>query len=219
MLLSALFSSIIDHTESEEPSTPRAKDLASLWGTLRTIFDTGGMRVVELGTGIGLIGIVLSHLPDLEVTVTDLPTAETLVSRNIELAKGRRSRVTFQALDWTEDESAFSTPVDVLVMTDVIYNETYHDALWQTINRLTTDSHGRGSSQERKCGKRRKKGQKAPIILFASKYRHVSERVFIDRLKTQYRVLSETIFDGDSFCITDNQASIGDVEILVLSVA
>lgn len=183
-------------TSSETPyAAPKLQErLARLSGTAK--------RVVELGTGIGLVGISMGvRYPHLRITVSDLSTARDLVESNIALS--RADNVMFEALDWTNPTATMIQPgMDLLVMSDVTYNETYHDALLDTIDSLvTTDT----------------------VIVFASKYRHISERAFIRRLVDTYQVLEKVTIDGSTFTNKSDDSPkqeivIGDVEIIVLKV-
>lgn len=153
--------------------------------------------VVELGTGIGLLGISMGvRYPHLSITVTDLMMAKELVETNISSCGAQN--VHFEPLDWTMPSSTIQSGMDLLVMSDVTYNESYHDALFETIRSLINER---------------------TTILFASKYRHISERVFIQRLSKAYSVIEAVTVNGSTFVGNSigAEAGIGDVEILVFS--
>lgn len=165
-------------------------------------------HVLELGTGIGMVGKCFDLVfgkHNVQVTLTDLSSAGPLILKNIDRPLTRRKRqkidrerLTFEALDWTEPvPESLTGKVDTIIMTDVTYNETYHDALQKTLDGLS----------------------KAPDcrILFASKYRHASERPFIESLKKRYRIMASAVYDGSTFECTSEDPSIGDVEVLLLS--
>ncbi|CCG84354.1 protein of unknown function [Taphrina deformans PYCC 5710] len=199
LLMSALLASVLCLIRT--PPRPRSRGPGRLEEVQAVLGETlrPGTRVTELGTGTGLVGLVTSHLPGLHITVTDLPAAEDLVLQNASTARGP-SAVTFRALDWTDTGHRLdAAAVNVLMMTDVTYNESYHEALSSCIQRLS------------RPGTR---------IIFTSKYRHASERAFIDGLAGRYKVLNRTVFDGTSFHCkqVDGVVVLGDVEILVLEV-
>lgn len=186
--------------------TETGKFLDMLRHTLQPGKSGPSRRVLELGTGVGVVGLSMAQLSGLQITMTDLAEAEDLVLRNTSV-NTPLSPVLFRALNWDDLESAkgvredaagFDGEVDVLVMSDVTYNEDSHASLWRTIECL--------SSRETR-------------IVFASKYRHASERSFIEQLKERYCVLAAVIVDGTSFAIEqDKSCGIGDIEVLILSV-
>jgi len=140
--------------------------LPSLPSELRTfVSDTCPLnktfRVLELGAGVGILGISLATMfPQAEVILTDLLDAGVLITENICINTNRfphlASRVQFRELDWekrpfprwTEEEH-----FDVIVMADVTYNTATFVPLADTLVQLL-----RGGSKGAKvicCGKRR----------------------------------------------------------------
>lgn len=137
----------------EEPCTQFGK-------ALRHVLNSS-MSILELGTGIGLTGVAIAKaFSHLSIVVTDLTDAEELVTRNI-LDNGCLQSVAFRRLDWTQPvpETIRTKKYDVIVMTDVTYNESYHEALLNTLATVL---------------------QPDTKMLFASKYRH-SRYVWMDR--------------------------------------
>ncbi|KAH7401859.1 putative methyltransferase-domain-containing protein [Phaeosphaeria sp. MPI-PUGE-AT-0046c] len=125
------------------------------------------LRILELGTGCGMVGLALAHLiQDADVLLTDLPEAQEIVEHNInqtKLAKG--STLKFQTLDWDDDlpqdlQSSCS-PFDMVLAADCTYNPDSSPALVQTLRRLC-----KVSPQAR--------------VAIAMKMRHLSEEVFFD---------------------------------------
>lgn len=155
--------------------------------------------VFELGTGIGLASLAIAQcFPELDVHLSDLPDAEDLVQRNIAMLKG--SHATFHQLDWTAPIPAClkKLEIDVLVMTDVTYNEKYHDALFKTIHDISKDF---------------------TKILFASKYRHIDEQSFIARLRRSFKLEACITLDKSTFEPKEPSETLelGDVEMLLLA--
>ncbi len=87
------------------------------------------LRVLELGTGCGIVGIAVAQsLQQTSVLLTDLLDAQEIVQRNIEqatLTKG--SSLKFQELNWDdenvpEDLRSPAAPLDLIVAADCTYN-------------------------------------------------------------------------------------------------
>ncbi|KAF2647481.1 hypothetical protein K491DRAFT_699601 [Lophiostoma macrostomum CBS 122681] len=145
---------------------------------------TEGLRILELGTGCGIVGITLATLlPHASVILTDLPEASDIVTRNLSQAQPAKSTtLRFQTLDWDDEElsaltdpikpsepagpSEHSTPIkgptfDVLVVADCTYNPDSSPALVRTMQRIAKISP-------------------EVTIIVAMKKRHPSEDVFFD---------------------------------------
>lgn len=186
--------------------------------------------VLELGAGTGIVGITIAKCYhgvrgsrkelepgapySLEVLLTDLPAAQGLITKALIQNDLGRS-ISFHPLDWTLPVPPihnFNVNENrVIVMADVIYNDAMHDALYETLDSLT------GPPQD-------SKSYGAVKLVFMSKYRHSSERPFIDRLKSGYVVDFYAIIDGHTFEEKDMKygeepqcVNIGDFEFLVLS--
>ena len=118
--------------------------------------------VVELGAGCGLLGMVASALGAKNVIVTDHPDAMPLLRKNVDANEGalreaaeahERTRVALKAkkgdgrargvgalpLDWTSDEHLSDVvelgPYDVVLATDVVFNESLVAPLVRCIRR------------------------------------------------------------------------------------
>jgi methylase of polypeptide subunit release factors len=83
------------------------------------------LRVLELGTGCGMVGITIASIMDgAHVLLTDLSEAQEIVERNIlraHTAKG--STLAFQELDWdAELPSDLSSHLDLVIAADCTYN-------------------------------------------------------------------------------------------------
>jgi predicted nicotinamide N-methyase len=103
-----------------------------------------GKRVLELGSGCGLVSLVLASL-GCHVVATDLPSVLPQLRLNVE-ANGFGGRhesggsVTVEALDWAADEAthAVHRGVDIIVATDVVYHESVVPLLLECIRRIAT---------------------------------------------------------------------------------
>jgi len=136
----------------------------------QALFPSGlraGLRVLELGTGCGVVGIALAHiLQDATVLVTDLPEVTEIIQRNVSCAKpAAGSSIRFEKLDWdsvlpsslTTDAMTF----DLVLAADCTYNPDSSPALVDTISRLVQRSS-------------------SAVVAVAMKFRHPSEAVFFD---------------------------------------
>ncbi|ETW08061.1 hypothetical protein H310_02428 [Aphanomyces invadans] len=97
-------------------------------------------RAIELGAGIGLVGMVLAALGCMEVTLTDQPYCIPLLAKNVEANFGDtvsvvRPRV--KALQWgqlVDDE--MERKMDLIVASDVLYNASVFPDLIHTLDAL-----------------------------------------------------------------------------------
>ncbi|CAE6972236.1 Vcpkmt, partial [Symbiodinium sp. CCMP2456] len=85
-----------------------------------------GRRVLELGSGTGLVGLGCALLGAQEVLLTDLPDVTALLDFNVALNRARRSgleRVQVQAHEWGTDVAALEpAALEVVIMADLIYD-------------------------------------------------------------------------------------------------
>ncbi|XP_028391164.1 protein N-lysine methyltransferase METTL21A-like [Dendronephthya gigantea] len=105
---------------------------------LETMVDLTGKRVIELGAGTGLVGIVAGYL-GAQVTITDrrmaLDLAHDNVKRNIKNLNS--SSVDVRELEWGQDVSPFKPPFDYILGADIVYIEDTFPQLLQTITELS----------------------------------------------------------------------------------
>jgi hypothetical protein len=86
------------------------------------------LRILELGTGCGMVGITIAQLlTRAEVLLTDLQEAQEIVERNIDLAHpAKGSSLKFQKLDWNAELPPNlqlpSSPLDLVIAADCTYN-------------------------------------------------------------------------------------------------
>ncbi|XP_077582680.1 EEF1A lysine methyltransferase 3-like [Stigmatopora nigra] len=88
-----------------------------------------GRRVIELGAGTGIVGIVAARL-GANVTLTDLPVTlpplEANVCANMPSSGWPASPPTVLPLSWGEDHTKFPSDWDLVVGADIVYlPETY----------------------------------------------------------------------------------------------
>ncbi|KAK7466350.1 Ribosomal protein lysine methyltransferase [Stygiomarasmius scandens] len=105
-------------------------------------------HVLELGSGTGLLGVLLSPLVQ-KYTVTDIEDLIPLIQKNLVLNSRGNSNVDATPLDWLALEKATSQmrsrnfsfdPVDLLLIVDCIYHPSLLPAFLETIDYLTTQS-------------------------------------------------------------------------------
>ncbi|XP_072969104.1 uncharacterized protein [Typha angustifolia] len=96
-----------------------------------------GRRVVELGSGCGLVGCIASLL-GAEVVLTDLPDRLKLLKKNVEANVGE-GRASVSELTWGDDldpEIAEHLP-EIVLGSDVIYSEAAVKDLLITLSQLS----------------------------------------------------------------------------------
>eukprot|EP00928_Gymnodinium_smaydae_P008965 TRINITY_DN1330_c1_g1_i1.p1 TRINITY_DN1330_c1_g1~~TRINITY_DN1330_c1_g1_i1.p1 ORF type:complete len:256 (+),score=24.94 TRINITY_DN1330_c1_g1_i1:88-855(+) len=96
-----------------------------------------GKRVLELGSGTGVVGIVLASL-GANVTLTDLPQAIPLIEKNIALNFSEQSslRPRAIALNWRDPVPSGLGPFDLVVCCDVLYCPNLYEALLNTLRQV-----------------------------------------------------------------------------------
>merc|ERR1712232_760524 len=138
-----------------------------------------GTRILELGAGAGLLGIILSLRGCSSVVLTDHPSCGTyamdMVHDNVPAEAA--ATVRYVPLDWTEPlppTIAEGCPWDVILCSDLIYSTELHGPLSDTLCAL--------------CGAGRTNGVVVPQILFAYESRNPrDERTFFEKLKSGSR--------------------------------
>uniref|UniRef100_A0AAV1U385 Uncharacterized protein n=1 Tax=Peronospora matthiolae TaxID=2874970 RepID=A0AAV1U385_9STRA len=95
-----------------------------------------GKSVIELGSGLGLIGILASYLTDQQVVITDGDddTIELLVA-NCQLNKVEE-RVQCRKLLWGVDLDHVNDKFDIVLGADVIYEQEHVVSLFETAKHL-----------------------------------------------------------------------------------
>lgn len=123
-----------------------------LSSTLAAFSDRERLRILELGSGTGLVGIAAAAALGADVTVTDLPHVLLNLHFNVEVnaavvgATGGAVRVA--ALRWgeLEDVELIGNDFDLVLASDVVYYDHLFDPLLQTLKLL----FGGGDSEKRK---------------------------------------------------------------------
>lgn len=122
-----------------------------------------GLRVLELGSGCGLVGLQIAHAcPLSHIWLTDLPEAMEILQFNInqaQLAMGCHVRST--TLDWEEHlpKTIATERIDLVLVSDCTYNSDSIPALVKTLKTLIENSP-------------------SALIVISMKVRHDSEAIF-----------------------------------------
>mmetsp|Transcript_42303 Transcript_42303/g.106742 ORF Transcript_42303/g.106742 Transcript_42303/m.106742 type:complete len:233 (-) Transcript_42303:486-1184(-) len=99
-----------------------------------------GKRVLELGSGTGLAGLVCASL-GATITLTDRADTVDLLKLNLQLNAVLLQDVqtSVQELEWGKSDcSSFANQVDVVVAAECIYNLLYGDVLLATLQEVCT---------------------------------------------------------------------------------
>ncbi|XP_067847066.1 EEF1A lysine methyltransferase 3-like [Heptranchias perlo] len=103
-------------------------------------FNFTGKKVLELGSGTGIVGI-LAVLLGGDVTMTDraivLKQIEHNVSANIPVTSRHRSKT--RALLWGTDQNNFPTDFDIILGSDIVYNPSQFPGLIETLLHIANE--------------------------------------------------------------------------------
>nr|GMC96991.1 protein N-lysine methyltransferase METTL21A [Ipomoea batatas] len=97
------------------------------------------VRILELGSGTGVVGIAAAATLGASVTVTDLPHVLPNIQFNVDLNSGvlenHGGAVDVAALSWGEmkDMEAIGREYDLLLGSDVVYHDHLYDPLLKTM--------------------------------------------------------------------------------------
>ncbi|KAL5513207.1 hypothetical protein ACEPAH_3605 [Sanghuangporus vaninii] len=155
---------------------------------VKGLMRTKGATILELGTGTGLVSIVLATLlnhcperPQSKIIATDLPSAMEILEANLsdnavhwDIANSSSSIQAKPAvLDWDEEVEEKQLPteileggVDFIIMADVTYNTASFPSLILTLSRLST------------------RAGRTPSVLLAYKERDPDERRLWDMARS-----------------------------------
>ncbi|KAG9353444.1 hypothetical protein JZ751_018040 [Albula glossodonta] len=105
----------------------------------RPSFDLKGKRVIELGAGTGIVGILAARL-GAEVTLTDLPHAVPQLQKNVSANKPPNGwpsvTPTVLPLTWGLDQGQFPSDWDLVVGADIVYLTETYPLLMDTLTHL-----------------------------------------------------------------------------------
>ncbi|CAK7339567.1 unnamed protein product [Dovyalis caffra] len=102
----------------------------------------GSLRILELGSGTGIVGIAAAVTLGAKVMVTDLPhvipNLQFNVDANVDVLASRGGTVSVAALRWGEDADveAVGREFDLVLASDVVYYDHLYDPLLKTLRLL-----------------------------------------------------------------------------------
>jgi len=103
-------------------------------------YDLQEKKVVELGSGTGLVGIVAA-MKGAQTFITDLPEVLSLMEKNIvENQTGDKFNITAKTLKWGEDVDKQLLYPDYVFIADCIYYEESLDPLVNTMVAISSTS-------------------------------------------------------------------------------
>ncbi|XP_074989721.1 LOW QUALITY PROTEIN: EEF1A lysine methyltransferase 3 [Calonectris borealis] len=122
---------------------PRLGLAASVWEAALSLcrfleeqrFDFRGRRVIELGAGTGIVGILAALLGG-DVTITDQPAALEQIRENVRLNFPAAPRPRVRALVWGQDEGSFPREYEVILGSDIVYHPPSFPPLLGTLRHL-----------------------------------------------------------------------------------
>ncbi|MFQ6634176.1 hypothetical protein Gotur_010326 [Gossypium turneri] len=119
------------------PNKNLLTDLSTSGGT-----DDRKLKILELGSGTGLVGISAAVMFGANVTVTDLPQVvpnlQFKVDANADVVAGKGGNVNVAPLRWGEDDDVkvIGREFDIVLASDVVYHAHLFEPLIQTLRFL-----------------------------------------------------------------------------------
>ncbi|KAM5576169.1 protein N-lysine methyltransferase METTL21A [Rosa sericea] len=126
---------LLDDHRSDPATSPLGPTLSALESGRR-------LKILELGSGTGLVGIAAAATLGACVTVTDLPHVVDNLKFNAELNAavlgGSGGSVSVAALRWgeAEDAEAIGREFDIVLASDVVYHDHLYEPLLKTLSFL-----------------------------------------------------------------------------------
>lgn len=146
-----------------------------------SIDSTKKLKILELGTGVGLVSIHLGKmLPKADIFATDLADAKEICEMNISL-NDVGDNVKFGELDW-EGYKEPAASWDMIIVTDCTYNPTYYDALLNVLRRESNPN---------------------TIVILAHKFREpLSEPQFFVKIQKHFHLEKQILYNSQGQSIT-----------------
>ena len=112
-------------------------DAGKVLARMMADYDVEGLRVLEVGCGLGLASLVLNSR-DADITATDHnPEAERFLAYNVRLNEG--TPIPFERTGWMDDESEIGQ-FDLIIGSDLLYERNHAAELAHFIGRHATPS-------------------------------------------------------------------------------
>ncbi|KAJ8604537.1 hypothetical protein CTAYLR_000971 [Chrysophaeum taylorii] len=112
----------------------------ALLAALETTDSVRDKTVLELGAGTGAVGLACVRLGAARVLLTDHRDVVPLLALNARLNNLGPPTVEAIELDWTRENlpstTTFPEAIDVILLSDVVYDPTLHEPLLKTLERL-----------------------------------------------------------------------------------
>ncbi|KAL0160612.1 hypothetical protein M9458_044337 [Cirrhinus mrigala] len=138
--------------------------------------DLKGKRVIELGAGTGLVGIVAALLAN--VTITDRQPALEFLTANVRenVPPGQQEAVRVSELTWGENLHLYPTgSFDLILGADIVYLEETFPALLQTLEHLSSEN---------------------TVVLLSCRIRYERDERFLMELRQRFSV-QEVYYDSE----------------------
>lgn len=130
------------------------------------------------GSGTAIAGIYAAHaLSPTLMYLTDLPEAVSSIQDNVDRQQwDNRQKVVVEALEWGKDQQVMDNDnLDLVIISDLLYNQSSHDLLIDTLQRLMDRHPGLQT-----------------LLIYKPRYPN-EERVFFDKIqKLGWRCVLDT---------------------------
>ncbi|KVH92371.1 EEF1A lysine methyltransferase 3-like [Cynara cardunculus var. scolymus] len=123
----------------------KASNTDPLSTVITNVKSRSRLRILELGSGTGVVGIAASAVLGADVTVTDLPHVLPNLKFNVDansvVLAPRGGQVRVGALSWgnKEEMEAIGREYDLIIGSDVVYHDNLYDPLLETLRYLFLD--------------------------------------------------------------------------------
>ena len=120
------------------------------------------------GSGTAIAGLYAAHaLAPALMCLTDLPEAVSSIKNNVALQQwDKHQKVLVEALEWGKDQQVMENEhLDLVIISDLLYNQSSHDVLIDTLRRLMDRHPGLQT-----------------LLIYKPRYPN-EERVFFDKIQ------------------------------------
>ncbi|ETV87072.1 hypothetical protein H257_02076 [Aphanomyces astaci] len=150
-----------------------------------------GKHVIELGSGLGLVGLACASLPAVaSVVLTDIDDVVPLLEYNVRL-NDLSDKASVKPLWWgTSIEHLFNAPYDVVLLSDVVYDPFGYKPLVASLRDLTSPD---------------------TTILMGHRSRHPQEKQFFDSLQLEFTLTSIPL--DESSAVWAHPSRMADVKL------
>ncbi|KAE9597624.1 hypothetical protein Lal_00013743 [Lupinus albus] len=169
---------------------PSQSPLSATLSAARATANDRPLKILELGSGTGIVGIVAAATLGGDVTITDLPhvvpNLQFNADANKEVVGSTGGAVKVASLRWghADDVAKIGREFDIILASDVVYHDHLYDPLLETLRLMTLVSDD---------GKERKK----MVFVMAHLRRWKKESSFFKKAKKLFEV---DVLHTDSPC-------------------